>query len=129
DEYLSSIREVERQIEKAANDNTQIDPKMDKPYGVPADFAEHFRLMTDMVTIAFQADLSRVLTFLVTREGTSRAYRELGIPGGHFKTGSHIVNRRETPMCNLFLTMMDRMGLKMEFFGDATGRLEGLNLA
>src|SRR3954466_12766219 len=40
DEYLSSIREVERQIEKAANDNTQIDPKMEKPYGVPADFAE-----------------------------------------------------------------------------------------
>jgi len=207
DEYLSSIREVERQIEKAANDNTQIDPKMEKPYGVPADFAEHFRLMTDMVTIAFQADLTRVLTFLVTREGTSRAYRELGIPdghhplthhqgkaelmekvrkineyhtaqlaawltklksikegdsnlldnsmivygaglsdgnrhthedlptmvagkgGGYFKTGRRIVTRRETPMCNLFLTMMDRMGLKMESFGDATGHLEGLDLA
>ena len=207
DEYLSSIREVERQIEKAAKDNTQIDPKMDKPYGVPADFAEHFKLMTDMVTIAFQADLTRVLTFLVTREGTSRAYRELGIPDGHhplthhqgkpdlmekvrrineyhtaqfatwltklksikdgdatlldncmivygagladgnrhthedlptliaggggsyFKTGRRIVARKETPMCNLFLTMMDRMGMKTELFGDATGRLEGLDLA
>jgi hypothetical protein len=207
DEYLSSIREVERQIEKASKDNKQIDPKMDKPYGVPADFAEHFRLMTDMVTIAFQADLTRVLTFLVTREGTSRAYRELGIPDGHhplthhqgkpelmekvrrineyhtaqfatwltklksikegdsnlldnsmivygaglsdgnrhthedlptliagrggnyFKPGRRIVFRRETPMCNLFLTMMDRMGLKMEHFGDATRPLEGLNLS
>jgi hypothetical protein len=207
DEYLSSIREVERQIEKAAKDNTQIDPKMDKPYGVPADFAEHFRLMTDMVTIAFQADLTRVLTFLVTREGTSRAYREIGIPDGHhplthhqskpelmekvrqineyhvaqlaawltklksvqegdsnlldnsmivygaglsdgnrhthedlptiiagrggnyFKPGRRIVARRETPMCNLFLTMMDRMGLQMEHFGDSTGRLQGLDLS
>jgi hypothetical protein len=207
DEYLSSIREVERQIEKAAKDNAQIDPKMDKPYGVPTDFADHFKLMTDMVTIAFQADLTRVLTFLVTREGTSRAYREIGIPDGHhplthhqgktelmekvrqineyhtaqfatwltklrsiqegdstlldnsmivygaglsdgnrhthedlptliagragnyFKPGRRIVARRETPMCNLFLTMMDRMGVKMENFGDSRGRLEGLDLA
>lgn len=206
DEYLSSVREIERQIEKASTDNTQIDPQMDKPYGVPADFAEHFRLMTDMMTVAFQADMTRVLTFLVTREGSSRAYRELGIPDGHhplthhqgkpelmekvrrineyhtaqfsawltklksinegdsslldncmimygaglsdgnrhthedlptliagsggnyFKTGRRIVTRRETPMCNLFLTMMDRMGVKTENFGDGTGPLEGLSL-
>jgi hypothetical protein len=207
DEYLSSIREIERQMEKAAKDNTQVDPKMDKPYGVPADFAEHFRLMTDIVTVAFQADLTRVLTFLITREGTSRAYRELNIPdghhplthhqgkpelmekvrqineyhtaqlagwltklksikegdsnlldnsmivygaglsdgnrhthedlptiiagsaGGYFKPGRRIVCRRETPMCNLFLTMMDRMGLQMENFGDSSGHLQGLDLA
>ena len=207
DEYLSSIREIERQMEKAAKDSTQIDPKMDKPYGIPADFAEHFRLMTDIVTVAFQADLTRVLTFLITREGTSRAYRELGIPdghhplthhqgkpelmekvrqineyhtaqlaawltklksikegdsnlldnsmivygaglsdgnrhthedlptliagraGGYFKTGRRIVCRRETPMCNLFLTMMERMGVQMEYFGDSSGRLNGLDLA
>jgi len=207
DEYLSSIREVERQIEKATKDNAQIDPKMDKPYGVPADFQEHFKLMTDMVTIAFQADLTRVLTFLMTREGTSRSYRELGIPDGHhplthhqgkpelmekvrqineyhtaqfatwltklksikegdsnildnsmivygaglsdgnrhahedlptllagrggnfFKPGRRLVMRKETPMCNLFVSMMERMGMKMEYFGDSTGRLEGLDLA
>jgi hypothetical protein len=207
DEYLSSIREVERQIEKAESDNHQIDPHMDKPYGVPADFAEHFKLMTDMMTIAFQADLTRVMTFLVTHEGTSRAYRELGISDGHhplthhrnqedlmekvaqintyhvkqfagwveklksikegdstllansmivygaglsdgnrhlhedlptlivgqggrtIKTGRRVVYRRETPMCNLFLSMMDRMGVHMEQFGDSTGKLEGLDLA
>jgi hypothetical protein len=207
DEYLSSIREVERQIDKAEKDNQHIDPKMDKPYGVPADFAEHFKLMTDMMTIAFQADLTRVMTFLVTHEGTSRAYRELGISDGHHplthhrnqedlvekvtqintyhvtqfagwleklksikegdtnllansmivygaglsdgnrhlhedlptliagqgggsvKTGRRVVYRRETPMCNLFLSMMDRMGVHMEHFGDATGKLQGLDLA
>jgi len=49
--------------------------------------------------------------------------------GGYFKTGRRIVSRRETPMCNLFLTMMERMGVKMEFFGDSSGRLNGLDLA
>src|SRR6202163_2581894 len=89
DEYLSSIREIELQISKAEKDNAQIDPHMDKPYGVPADFAEHFKLMTDMMTIAFQADLTRVMTFLVTHEGTSRAYRELGISDGHHPLTHH----------------------------------------
>ncbi|MGI8990800.1 MAG: DUF1552 domain-containing protein [Bryobacteraceae bacterium] len=206
DEYLSSIREVERQLERAEKDNSQIDPHMEKPYGVPADFADHFKLMTDMMTIAFQADLTRIISFLVTREGTSRSYREIGIPDGHhplthhrnipeliekvsqingyhvkqfagwveklktvkdgdgtlldnsmivygagladgnkhthedlptliagrggnyIKTGRRVVYRKETPMCNLFLTMMDRMGVHAEHFGDATGRLEGLDV-
>mgnify|MGYP003352190387 CR=1 FL=1 len=161
--------------------------------------------MTDMITIAFQADLTRVVTFLVTHEGTSRAYREIGIAdghrplthhrfqvelmdkvarinlyhveqfakwvgrlnkvedsngsllknsmivygagladgnnhihtdlptlmvgqgGGYIKSGRRIVYRKETPMCNLFLTMMDRMGLPMDHFGDATGHLTGLD--
>lgn len=208
EEYLSSIREIERQLEKAEKDNAQIDPKMPKPYGVPADFAEHFKLMTDMLTIALQADLTRVFTFLVTREGTSRAYRELGIPDGHhplthhqnkpelmekvsqintyhvkqfagwieklksiqegdgslfdnsmivygagltdgnkhnhedlptvlvghggnnfIKTGRRIAYRKETPMSNLFLSMMDRMDVHSENFGDSTGRLNGLDLS
>ncbi len=207
DEYLSSIRDIEMQIQRAESDNSQINPGMEKPYGIPADFAEHFRLMTNMLTVAFQADLTRVVTFLVTHEGTSRAYREIGIPDGHhplthhrnqpalmekvaqintyhvqqfagwleklkstkegdsnllnnsmivygaglsdgnrhlhedlptliagrggdaFKTGRRIVYRRETPMCNLFLTMMDRMGVHTEEFGDSSGPLDGLDLA
>ena len=49
--------------------------------------------------------------------------------GGNFiKPGRRVVYRRETPMCNLFLTMMDRMGTRMEHFGDATGRLDGVDL-
>jgi hypothetical protein len=206
DEYLSSIRQIEEQLKRAEQENAQVDPGMEKPYGIPSDFAEHFRLMTDMITVAFQADLTRVVTFLVTREGTSRAYREIGIPDGHhplthhrnvremmdkvakinqyqmeqfaqwvtklkaaqegngsildnsmivygaglsdgnahthhdlptliagrggnfIKTGRRVVYRKETPMCNLFLTMMDRMGTRMDHFGDATGHLNGLDL-
>ncbi len=89
DEYLGSIREIERQIERAEKDNSRIDPGFAKPYGVPADFAEHFRLMTDMLTVALQADMSRVFTFLVTREGTSRPYREIGIADGHHPLTHH----------------------------------------
>lgn len=206
DEYLTSIRQIEEQMLRAEAEDF-IDPDMDKPYGVPSDFAEHFRLMTDMITVAFQADLTRVVSFLVTREGTSRAYREIGIPDGHhplthhrndlammdkvakintyhveqfskwltklksseesegnlldnsmivygaglsdgnahthhnlptliagragnsIQTGRRVVYRKETPMCNLHLSMMDRMGVRMEHFGDSTGHLEGLNLA
>src|SRR3954470_4151398 len=62
---------------------------MEKPYGVPADFSEHFKLMTDMITVAFHADLTRVVTFLVTREGSPRAYRELGISDGHHPLTHH----------------------------------------
>ena len=207
DEYLSSIREIEQQIERAEKDNSHVDPHMDKPYGIPADFAEHFKLMTDMMTIAFQSDMTRIITFLVTHEGTSRSYREIGIPDGHhplthhmgkpdliekvvkintyhmqqfagwiekmksikegdgtlldnsmivygaglsdgnrhthedlptliagrggnyFKPGRRIVHRKETPMCNLFLTMMDRMGVPVDNFGDSTGRLDSVDLA
>jgi hypothetical protein len=207
DEYLSSVREIERQIEKAEKDNAQIDPGMDKPYGIPADFSEHFKLMTDMMTVAFQSDLTRVVTFLVTREGSNRAYRELGISDGHhplthhrgeegsiakviqiniyqlrqfvawieklksikdgerslldnsmivygaglsdgnrhnhedlptllvgrgggtIKPGRRMIVRKETPMMNLYLSMMDRMGVRVEQLGDSTGRLQGLDLA
>jgi len=207
DEYLSSIREVERQLEKAEKDNAQVNPGMEKPYGVPADFAEHFKLLTDMLVIAFQSDMTRVVTFLVTHEGTSRAYREIGIPDGHhpcthhqnkpdlmekvsqineyhtkqlagflekmratrdgenslldnsmiiygaglsdgnrhlhedlptlligrgggfLKPGRRIVYRKETPMCNLHLTLMDRMGVPVENFGDASGALDPASLS
>jgi hypothetical protein len=202
DEYLSSIREVERQLEKAERESVVIDPGMTKPYGVPPDFGEHFKLMTDMITIAFQADLTRVLTFLMTREGTSRSYREIGIADGHhpcthhqgnpdlmakvtrineyhtaqlagwlhklkntpegdsnlldnsmivygaglsdgnrhlhedlptlligrggnvFKPGRRVIYRKETPMANFHLTLMDRMGVHVDNFGDASGRLD-----
>jgi hypothetical protein len=206
DEYLSSIREVERQLEKAERESVVIDPGMPKPYGVPPDFGEHFKLLSGMLAIAFQADLTRVATFLMTREGTSRSYREIGISdghhpcthhqgkpdlmekvtrineyhtaqlagflttlksmkegdsnvldnsmivygaglsdgnrhlhedlptlligrgGGYFKPGRRIIYRRETPMCNFHLTLMDRMGVHVDNFGDASGPLDPASL-
>ena len=56
---------------------------------LPGDFAEHFKLQSDMITIAFQADLTRTVTFLVGREGSNRAYREIGVPEGHHNLTHH----------------------------------------
>ena len=62
-----------------------------------------------------------------THDDLPDAHRRHG--GGNFiKTGRRVVYRKETPMCNLFLTMMDRMGTRMDHFGDATGHLNGLDL-
>jgi hypothetical protein len=204
DQYLTSVREVELRIQQNEKHNQQVDPGMEKPGGTPGDFAEHFKLQSDMITIAFQADLTRTVTFLVGREGSNRPYREINVPEGHhnlthhrnnpemiekvaqincyhirtfaawmekmqshkegdrtlldnsmicygsgisdgnkhthedlptmilgsgggfLKTGRRIVYRRETPICNLFLTMMEAMGVQRETFGDATGHLPEL---
>jgi hypothetical protein len=53
----------------------------------------------------------------------------VGKGGGYFKTGRRVMARKETPMCNLFLTMMDRMGVNVDEFGDSNGHLDGLDLA
>ena len=204
DQYLTSVREVELRIQQNEKHNQQVDPGMEKPGGTPGDFAEHFKLQSDMITIAFQADLTRTVTFLVGREGSNRPYREINVPEGHhnlthhrnnpemiekvaqincyhirtfaawmekmqshkegdrtlldnsmicygsgisdgnkhthedlptmilgsgggfLKTGRRIVYRRETPICNLYLTMMEAMGVQRETFGDATGHLPEL---
>jgi Protein of unknown function (DUF1552) len=207
DEYLTGIRAIEQQIDRAAKDETPVHPDMPKPAGAPADFAEHYKLLTDMLTIALQADLTRVSTFMITREGTSRAYREIGIPDGHhplthhggkldqlakvtqineyhvkcfaewlkrlapiregdgrlldnmmivygaalndgnrhlhedlptllvgrgggtLKPGRRVIYRKETPFCNLHLSLMDRMGVEVDSFGDSSDRLSGLETA
>lgn len=207
DEYLWSIREVERQLEKAERENAAIDPGMEKPYGVPPDFAEHFELMSNMLTLAFRADLTRVATFLLTREATSRSYREIGISDGHhpvshhkgnpeliekvirineyhttqlarwlgklrgisesegtlldnslivygsgisdgnrhlhddlptlligrggkaLRSGRRITFRKETPMANFHLALMEQMGVRVEQFGDASGSLDLASLS
>lgn len=207
DEYLTSVREIEVQVEKAAASTTVIDPGMEKPYGVPAQYADYFRLMTDMLIVAFRADITRISTFMIGREGSTRAYPEIGVPDGHhplthhmgnmamlekvreinvhhatamaaflrrmketregdsnlldnslivygsglsdgnvhthdqlptllcgrgqgyINPGRHIIYQRETPVANLFATMLDRVGVRPEHVGDSTGELAGLTLS
>ena len=207
DEYLTGIRSIEQQIARASKDERPVDPGMAKPAGAPVDFGEHFKLLTDMLTVAFQADQTRIATFMITREGTSRPYREIGISDGHhplthhggkvdqlakvtqineyhvrnfaawigrlstlkegdgrlmdnlmlvygaglndgnrhlhedlptlligggggtLKSGRRVIFRRETPFCNLHVSLMDRMGVEVESFGDSSGRLSGLDVA
>lgn len=204
DEFTTSIREIEKRVEKSRTQTQQPRPTMPKPAGIPEDFAEHFRLMTDLMVLAFQMDLTRVSTFMVAHDGSDRTFGSLGISEGHhalshhggnkdkleqiakidhfhveqfayflkrlketkegernlldnsmvvfgcgigdgnrhnhndlpillagrgggtIDAGRHIKFDRDTPLCNLYLSMLDRMGIKPERFGDSTGTLSEL---
>ncbi len=89
DEYMSAIREIEQRIQKAEHDNKQIMPTMEKPEGIPAEFSEHVKLMFDLMLTAFQTDSTRVATFMIAREGSTRTYREIGIPDAHHPLTHH----------------------------------------
>jgi hypothetical protein len=206
DEYLTSVREIEQRVERTAKEGMIIDPGIEKPFGVPSEFPDYFRLMTDLMLIAFKADITRISTLMIGREGSTRPYPEIGIPDGHHplthhmgnlemldkvrqintlhamlfaefiqklkdtkegdsnlldrslivyggglsdgnqhwhdqlptvlagrgggfvSPGRHIIYQRETPVTNLFATMIERIGVRPEHVGDSTGRLAGLSL-
>ena len=203
-DYLDSVREVERRIRNARHDGAAL-PVLDRPDGIPPTFEEHVRLMSDLITIAFQADLTRVVTLMYSREGGNRTYRSIGVPdahhglshhlndpekmarlavidrhhvamlayllgklrgaqdgdgslldhamvvygsslsdsnahthddlptllagggGGALRGGRHLRYPDGTPMTNLFLTMLDRLGVHRERVGDSTGRIAHLS--
>jgi hypothetical protein len=204
DEYLHAVREIERRIESVERDTKEVAPSIDKPTGIPIDFTEHARLMFDLMAVAFQADLTRITTFMLGREGSTRTYREIGVSEAHHPlthhrndpemlekvgkinrfhveqfayflgklrsiqdgegtlmdrimlvygsgisdgnrhlhhdlpvllvgrgagaiTGRHVRYPQETPMANLFLTMLDRLGVHPESLGDSNGRLQDLS--
>ncbi len=204
DEYLTGVREIEKRIEASEASAAQTTPSMDRPFGVPVDFAEHAKLMFDLQVVAFQTDQTRIATFMIAREGSNRTYREIGVPGAHhglthhrndeekirqiskinryhmelfsyflkrldsipdgdgtlldhsmvvygsgladgnkhthhdlpvlvagraaggLHPGRHLRYDTETPMANLYLTLLDRLGVHPEAIGDSNGRLEHL---
>ncbi len=205
DEYLYSVREVEKQIESAEKQDNAFVPSIDKPAGVPILFADYLKLMFDMQVLAMQADQSRVFSFMIGREGSLRTYGEIGVPephhplthhrnnpdsiekvtkistfhatqfayflqrlkdtkdgdgnlldhsmivygsaiadgnahshnnlpvllaghgGGALKPGSHVQYKPGTPMTNLYLSLLDVVGVQQDKIGDSTGRLNYLS--
>jgi hypothetical protein len=90
DEYLQSIREVERRIEQAQKDTKENPlPDLDRPAGVPASYAEHARLMFDLQVLALQGDITRVITFQLARETSNRTYPEIGVSEPHHPLTHH----------------------------------------
>jgi hypothetical protein len=205
DQYLDTIREIERQIQRAeAGADTNPMPDVDRPVGVPAAFADHAKLMFDLQVLAFQADITRVVTFQLARELNNRTYPEIGVPDPHHPTshhgndpeklakiakinqfhvslfayfleklkatregdgslldntvylygsglgnssihdhdnlpilvaggaacgmkgGHHIRYETGTPLANLHLTLLDRVGVRLDKFGDSTAKIEDL---
>jgi hypothetical protein len=84
DHYLESVREVERRIQKAEAETADSHlPDLDRPVGVPAAYADHARLMFDLQVLALQADVTRVITFQLARETSTRTYPEIGVADPH----------------------------------------------
>ena len=87
DEYLTGVREIEMRI--AASEREQIIPAIEKPSGIPFEYPEYVKLMFDLQVIAFQADLTRVSTMMLGREGSVRTYPEIGVPDPHHPLTHH----------------------------------------
>ena len=90
DEYLDAVREVERRIEtrRTLGDEAGL-PALERPPGIPETFGEHVKLMYELQWLAFQADLTRVVTFMLGRELNFRTYPEIGLTQGHHTMSHH----------------------------------------
>jgi Protein of unknown function (DUF1552) len=89
-EYLDTVREVERRIQKAEAETAENQlPDLDRPIGVPASYADHARLMFDLQVLALQGDVTRVITFQLARETSTRTYGEIGVSDPHHPLTHH----------------------------------------
>ena len=205
DEYLTSVRDVERRLSMPSDEQDTVQPEMARPQGIPANYSAHARLMFDLMALAFQTDMTRVATFMMGREGSNLTYPDIAVNRAHhgmthhrgdpdkieditkvnrhhveqfayfvdklaairdgegqlldnmmvvygsgigdgnrhthhdlpvllagrgagtLHPGRHVRYQPETPMNNLYLSLLDRVGVRTESLGDATGTLEHLS--
>jgi hypothetical protein len=118
DEYLDSVREVERGLERFRGGHVAGGPGIERPAGTPADYAEHSRLMYRLQALALEADLTRVITLMVGRESSIRAYDQIGIPESHHQLSHH----RNDPAALAKLTKIQTYHLS--FFAEFIARLQ-----
>lgn len=95
DEYLTGVREIERRIETAERFRDLPEVEMEAPAGIPNDYAEHMRLMFDLMALSFQTDSTRIASFMLAHDGSNRNFKEVGVPDGHHNL-SHHQNKEET---------------------------------
>ena len=89
DEYTEAIRDVERRIQRAEEQSNIELPPMDQPLGAPPVFEDHLALMFDLQLLAFQSDLTRVITFMIGKEQSARPYPQIGVPEAHHPLSHH----------------------------------------
>ena len=89
DQYLDAVRDVERRIQMAESQSNRDLPEVAQPAGVPDTYEEHAKLMFDLQVLAYQTDLTRVMTFMMGRELSGRTYAEIGVPDSHHPTSHH----------------------------------------
>ncbi len=94
EEYLTSVRDIERRIQQADRTEKTPDPDVDTPAGIPTGFQDYLQVMFDLLLLALQTDSTRVATFLMANEGSNRAFPEIGLAEGHHYL-THHQNKQE----------------------------------
>jgi hypothetical protein len=89
DEYADAIRDVERRIQKAEEQSDIELPALEQPQGAPPIFEDHLALMLDLQLLAFQSDLTRVISFMIGKEQSARPYPQIGVPEAHHPLSHH----------------------------------------
>ena len=89
DEYTESVRDVERRIQRAEEQSDLELPEMRQPQGAPPVFEDHLELMLDLQLLAFQSDLTRVVSFMIGKEQSARPYPQIGVPEAHHPLSHH----------------------------------------
>ena len=117
-QYLENIREIERRIQRAEANQGDAELLLpERPPGVPFEFEEHIKLMYDLMVVAYQANITRVITFMVSREVSNRTYPQVNVSDGHHAI-SHHQNRAEkmeknvriqTFNVNMFAQFVDKL--------------------
>lgn len=122
--YLENVRDVELRIQKAERGVLENPlPDLDRPTGVPSQYADHARLMFDLQVLAFQGDITRVTTFQLAREASNRTYPEIGVPDPHHPIthhGGNIEKLQKVAKINRF-----HVGLFAEFLSKLKATPEG----
>ncbi len=116
-DYLESLRDTERRIQKAEEQSARQGPEIVQPAGVPDGFEPHVKLLYDLQVLAYQADLTRVITFMYGREQTGRPYPQIGIPEPHHPLTHHQGDPSKMEKCTaiqlyhvaLFATYLEKL--------------------
>ena len=123
-QYLESVREVERRIQKSQKDAKENPlPDLDRPVGVPASYADHARLMFDLQLLALQGDVTRVITFQLARETSNRTYPEIGVSDPHHPLSHH--GNDPAKIARMAKINAFHVSLFAEFLGKLAGIKEG----
>jgi hypothetical protein len=128
-EYLDSVREIELRINKAAaqTGSNSMPSKLERPVGIPEDFEEHAKLMFDLQWLAFRADITRVTTFQLAREFSSRSYPNIGVADGHHSISHHtndpVKIEKYAKICQYHMELFSYFLEKMQATPDGDGSL------
>ena len=121
--YLDSVRDIERRIQIAESQSDRGLPEVEQPAGIPADFEEYANLMFDLMLVAYQADLTRVCTFLIGREKSVRTYPEIGVAEPHHPVSHH--RQREEQLVKLAKINTFHMSMFGRFLEKMRGTFDG----